>query len=296
MTWEIASVLGILLISLFLFVSEKLPMDVVALLVLAVLAIGGFVTLEQALEGFSNPAVVTVWAMFILSGGLSATGVADVIGRQVLRMAGQGEVRMILVIMLTSGGLSAFMNNIGVAAFMLPVVMDIAKRTGVPPARLLMPMAYGSLLGGLTTLIGTPPNLVASTALRQAGYEPFALFDFTPIGVPALIAGALFVALAGRHFLPNTMPDSMVDSERAAGSELRFSHDLETRRFQLRITDSSPLGGVSLRDSGLSALFGLQVLSIERRGQFFPVPTGDFVVAEGDILTVQAVKAAFEVF
>lgn len=296
MTWEIAIVLGILAASLVLFVTEKLPMDVVALLVLVVLAIGGFVTLEQALEGFSNPAVVTVWAMFILSAGLSATGVADIIGRHILRLAGRNEIRMILVIMLAAGGLSAFMNNIGVAALMLPVVMDIARRTQVPPARLLMPMAYGSLLGGLTTLIGTPPNLVASSALHQAGFEPFRLFDFAPIGVPALVVGALFVALVGRHLLPSSMPESMVDAERTAGSKLRFSHDLETRRFRLRIAKESPLGGMSLSDSGLSALFGFQVLSIERGGHTHAAPAADFILTEGDILSVQGREESVQSF
>ncbi|NNM28385.1 MAG: SLC13 family permease, partial [Akkermansiaceae bacterium] len=207
MTPEIAAVLAILGVSLVLFVTEKLRMDVVALLVLGTLGVSGLVTLEEALAGFSNPAVVTVWAMFILSAGLSATGIADIIGRQVLALAGTGEVRMILVIMLTTGVLSAFMNNIGVAALMLPVVMDIARRTETSPSRLLMPMAYASLLGGLTTLIGTPPNLVASTALQQAGHGTFELFEFTPIGLPALVAGALFIALVGRHMLPARMPE-----------------------------------------------------------------------------------------
>ncbi len=143
---------------------------------------------------------------------------------------------MILAIMLTAGGLSAFMNNIGVAALMLPVVMDIARRTRTSPSRLLMPMAYGSLLGGLTTLIGTPPNLVASNALRQAGYEGFSLFAFSPIGVPAMFTGALFVAFVGRHLLPSHFPEGMLADE-GEGEELRFAHELEERRFWLKMAD-----------------------------------------------------------
>jgi di/tricarboxylate transporter len=137
----------------------------------------------QALAGFSNAAVVTVWAMFIISGGLSVTGIANILGRQVLRMAGTGEARLIAVIMTTAGVLSAFMNNVGVAAMMLPVVVDIARRTKRPASRLLMPLALGSLLGGLTTLIGTPPNLLVSDALTEYGLEPFQLLDFTPVGL-----------------------------------------------------------------------------------------------------------------
>ena len=146
MTWEIAAVLSILAVALVLFITEKLRMDVVALLVLAVLGVSKLVTPKEALEGFSNPAVVTVWAMFILSAGLSATGVADMIGRQVLKIAGTTEPRIIITIMISTGVLSAFMNNIGVAALMLPVVMDIARKTKTSPSRLLMPMAYASLL------------------------------------------------------------------------------------------------------------------------------------------------------
>ena len=170
MTTEIAIVLGILAISLVLFISEIIRMDLVALLVLGALATTGLVTSDEALAGFSNSAVITVWAMFILSEGLTRTGIADVIGRQVMRVAGAREVPMIVVIMITGAVLSAFMNNIGVAALMLPVVVDIARRTRIPPSRLLMPLAYSTLLGGLMTLIGTPPNLLISESLKQFGY------------------------------------------------------------------------------------------------------------------------------
>lgn len=287
MTWEIATVLGILAVSLVLFVTEKLRMDVVALLVLSALAVGGLVDLEGALAGFSNPAVVTVWAMFILSAGLSATGVADLIGRQVLKMAGRSEPRMILVIMLTGGVLSAFMNNIGVAALMLPVVMDIARKTNTSPSRLLMPMAYGTLLGGLTTMVGTPPNLVASQALAQAGEESFRLFSFTPIGLPALVVGSLFVAFIGRHILPKEMPEGFRASLEQARGEFRFSHELEQFRFRLRIGTGSALDGKPLRDAGLGAVLGLSVRAADRGDALIAPVEGDFLLREGDILSVQ---------
>ena len=146
MTLEIGLVLAILATSLVLFVSEKIRMDLIALLVLGTLVLTGLVTASEAVAGFSNAAVIAVWAMFILSDGLTRTGIANVIGRTVLRLAGRRESRMVIVIMVTSGGLSAFMNNIGVAALMLPVVIDVARRTRIPASRLLMPLAYGSLL------------------------------------------------------------------------------------------------------------------------------------------------------
>ena len=202
MTLEIALVLGILAISLVLFISEVIRMDLVALLVLGALAITGLVDSTQAFAGFSNSAVITVWAMFILSEGLTRTGIADIIGRQVMRIGGNQEITMIFVIMVTGAVLSAFMNNIGVAALMLPVVVEVARRTGLSPSRLLMPLAYSTLLGGLMTLIGTPPNLLIAESLVLNGYEPFELFDFTPIGGAVMFVGVLFVALAGRFLLP----------------------------------------------------------------------------------------------
>ena len=183
MTLEIALVLAILAISLVLFISEVIRMDVVALLVLGALAVTGLVDSDQAFAGFSNGAVITVWAMFILSEGLTRTGIADIIGRQVMRLGGRQEITLIIVIMVTGAVLSAFMNNIGVAALMLPVVVEVARRTRIPASRLLMPLAYSTLLGGLMTLIGTPPNLLISESLVLNGYEPFELFDFTPLGL-----------------------------------------------------------------------------------------------------------------
>jgi len=179
MTFDIALVLSIVALAVLLFVTERIRVDLVALLVLGSLALTGLVTPTEALSGFSNPAVVTVWAVFILSSALSRTGVANVVGHQVLRLAGPSELSLLTVIMLTAAVLSAFMNNVGVAALLLPVVMDIARRTGRPPSRLLIPLAFGSLLGGLTTLIGTPPNILISDILRDYGLQPFQLFDYS---------------------------------------------------------------------------------------------------------------------
>ena len=200
MTFDIGLVLGILIVSFVLFVTEWIRMDVTALLVLGVLAVSGLLEPNEALSGFSNPAVVTVWAMFMISAGLTQTGVANAIGRQVLRLAGTGEIRLVAVIMLTSGVLSSFMANIGVAALMLPVVMDVARRTERPPSRLLMPLAFGCLLGGLTTLIGTPPNLLVKRVVEgewcQEGVRTVRLHATGRYRWRS--AGIAFLALVGR--------------------------------------------------------------------------------------------------
>lgn len=296
MTYEIGFVLVLLLLALVFFVSEKLRMDLVALMVLAILAVSGMVTVDQALAGFSNPAVVTVWAMFILSAGLSATGVADLLGQKMLSIAGETEPRIILTVMLVTGMMSAFMNNVGVASLMLPVVMDIARRTGVSPSRLLMPMAYASLLGGLTTLIGTPPNLVASTALEQAGFEPFGLFAFAPVGIPSLILGSLFIAYLGRHLLPKGEPKLYGESRRTAGSMLRFDYEMESKKFQLTVGDNSPVVGDNLEKLGLGAVLGLSVYAVKRGGAVISDVDGTFVLQAGDVLLIHGSIDEFRYF
>ena len=218
MTVEGTIVLLILGGTLILFATEWLRPDLVALLVLGSLTLTGLVAPEEALAGFSNSAVVTVWAMFIISGGLAQTGVARLIGQQMLRLAGEAELRLLLVLMLTAGVLSAFMNNVGVAALLLPVVMDLARQTKRPPSKLLLPLAFGALLGGLTTLIGTPPNLLVSEGLGEVGLRPFQFFDFSRMGVIVLLAGVAYMLLIGRHLLPNR--DVREETELPNGVEL----------------------------------------------------------------------------
>ncbi len=285
MTPQIALVFGILIIAATLFVTEWLRMDLVALLVLGALALAGLVTPSEALSGFSSPAVVTVWAMFILSGSLSQTGVANLVGRQVLRLAGEGELRLVVVVMLTASVMSALMNNVGVAALLLPVVMDIARRTGRPPSRLLMPLAFGSLLGGLNTLIGTPPNILLSAALRDAGLRPFGMFDYTPTGVVVTLAGVLFMATIGRHLLPAR--DPVRESARTDAEDLRQLYDLRERLFVLRMPPGSTLAGKTLAGSRLGSVLGLNVVAILRNGQTQLAPSPGSILHAGDRFLVQ---------
>ena len=274
MTLEIAIVLATLLVALALFITDKVRMDVTSLLVLVTLALTGIVEPHEAISGFSNPAVITVWAMFILSEGLANTGVANAIGKFVLRYTGRTEPRMIFVIMLTSGSLSAVMNNIGVAALMLPVVLNIARNTDTSPSKLLIPLAYGSLLGGLTTLIGTPPNLLISDALKQNELAPFGLFDFTPIGVTVMFCGILFVALASRFILPDN-GKSIAHANGNGIDSLRSQYKLGERSFFLTVKRHSFLDGKPLKDSYLGRALGLRVVALQREGQtdFSPGPT-----------------------
>ena len=284
MTVPIAVTLIILGLAVVLFVTERLRIDLVALLVLGSLAIAGLVTPAEALSGFSNPAVVTVWAVFILSGGLSRTGVANLVGRQVMRLAGTSEARLLIVIMLTTGVMSAFMNNVGVAALLLPVVVDIARRTGRPPSKLLMPLAYGSLLGGLTTLIGTPPNILISDALRDNGLQPFSMFDYAPVGGAALLAGIFYMVLFGRHLLPERDTSQAFAMANHAIPGQVF--DLKERLFVLRLRTDSGLVGKTLTESRLGAALGVNVLGIIRDGQAQLAPDPGVTFMRNDRLLV----------
>ena len=283
-TVSIALVLGILLACLVLFVTEWLRADLVALLAMGTLAVTGQLTPAEALAGFSNPAVITVWAMFILSAGLTRTGVAEALGRRLLPWAGRGEARMIAVIMLVSGVLSAFMNNIGVAALMLPVVIGLARRADVKPSRLLMPLAFGCLLGGLTTLIGTPPNLLVAEALNAAELPTFEMFDFTPIGGAVMLGGIAFVALVGRRLLPRQ--DLGRETSPVDPRQLWSEYALTERSAVLLVGQGSPLIGRTMRDSRLRSAAGLNVYAVIRDGHTVPAPDPAMPLRAGDRLVV----------
>ncbi|MBW2604540.1 MAG: SLC13 family permease [Deltaproteobacteria bacterium] len=283
MSAEIIVVLAILAAVIVLLVTEWMPLEVIALLVLGVLAVSGILSPIEALAGFSNPAVVTIWAVFILSGGLTRTGIANILGRQLLKVAGGKESLLVVTIMVISGALSAFMNNVAVAALMLPVVMDIARKTDRLPSTLLMPLAYGSLLGGLTTMIGTPPNILVTEALRENGLTPFTLFDFTPVGLVIMFAGIAFVTFIGTRFLPKR---SLTKETSGTHRDFRPQYELQERLFQIKIPPGSALVGKTLAKSHLGSGLGLNVVSIARGSQTLLAPEITETIEQNDVLTV----------
>lgn len=271
MNFEIALVFGILGIAIILFVTEIVRVDLVALIVLVALALTGLVEPNQAVGGFSNPAVITVWAMFILSAGLARTGVSQVIGNRVLRLARTSERRLITVLMTITALLSAFMNNIGVAAMFLPITLEIARRTDRLASKLLIPMAYGSLLGGLILLIGTPSNLLVRDALREAGFEPLGMFDFTLGGLIILVLSVAYMAFIGRRFLPARQPISPLSAANHRRVDIKSLYGLEERLAYLVLPPESPLAGKTIGESRIGLALGLNILSIRRKdGQRLP--------------------------
>ncbi len=282
MTLQVIVLLAIVAVALVIFIGGWLSVDLVGLLVLAALALGGFVTAEQALAGFSSPAVVTVWAMFILSAGLNRTGVAHRLGQPLQRFSKGSEVLLVVVLMAAASLLSALINTVTVAAILLPATMELARRSGRPPSRLLMPLALGCLLGGPFTGISTPPNILATDALRTAGLETFAIFDFTPITAAIVAAGIVFVVVIGRRLLPARA------KEAADGSRLsrQDPYQLGTHIFTTHIRSGSTLVGHSLAESRLGSALFLTVVALQRQGELILAPRPTEVLQVDDRLIV----------
>ncbi len=284
MTFDIVLTLGILLFAVILFVTEAIRADLVALLVLVILVVTGLVAPEEGISGFSNPAVVTTWAVFILSAGLARTGVAARLAEQVLRLAGKGESRLLVVLMGSTASISAFVINIGVVAMFLPVTLDIARRTRRSASLLLMPMVYGTTIGGMMVLIGTASNLVVVDFVREAGLRPPGLFDFTPVGAVILVVAVVYMLLIGRRLLPERKSPSveMVEPER----DFRQHYELKERLALITVPESNPLVGKTLTDSRFGRALGLNVLSVIRERGVHRVPESDLTLQAGDRLLV----------
>ncbi|MDH3254480.1 MAG: SLC13 family permease [Acidobacteriota bacterium] len=283
MTFEIGFLFALLAVMVYLFLTEKLPVDLTAFLGLMILVFGGFLTPAEAFTGFSSPAVITMLSVFIVGAALLETGVADMIGGRIHKIVGSSEVRLIVVLMLVAGALSAFMNNIAATAVMMPAVASIAQRAKLAPSRLFMPLAFGAILGGTTTLVGTPPNILAAQMLAERGLEPFSLFDFTPIGLALLGVGTLFMATIGRKLLPVREHRGLTATD---AGDLTQVYQLQERLFSIRIPPDSPLDGLTLAATRLGNTLGFKVLAILRDGRTRLAPEGEAVLKGGDVLFV----------
>ncbi len=281
MTPEIITVGIIFIAAIALFITEWVRVDVVALLVLVSLILTGLLNSADAFAGFSNPAVITVWAVFIVSNAVQRSGAADLLANRLLAIAGNNEQRLLIVLMLTSGLISSVMNNVGAVAILLPPTMSMARRLNRPPSRFLMPLAFAALLGGNLTLIGTPPNILASGLLRDRGVESFSFFDFTPIGAVALTIGILYVLTVGRWLLPN----------RTAGGKLASAYPLHNYLTEMRVLPNSPLLGQSLEQQRIREQHAVNILYIRREENPTLQPAADRIVEAGDVILVEGVMA-----
>ena len=291
MTLEMWIALGILGLAILFFITEWLRVDIVALGVVVALMLSGLVSVEQALSGFSNPAVLTIAALFVVGGAVLQTGLAGDIGKRILQIAGQEPLRLMVVIMLTVALLSAFMSDTGTVAVLLPAISSLALSAGISASKLLIPLAYGALLGGATTLIGTPPNIIVSDLLHEQGLNAFQFFDYTPIGLLLLAAGMLFMLLVGQRLLPDHKPAADVQRV-ATAEELLDLYRLPDNMFRLRVRRGSELVGMRIGDTNLRQEFDVTILQVLSETQPGDIPQANPVEAEsrfkvGDILVVQ---------
>ncbi|MDX1665891.1 MAG: SLC13 family permease [Saprospiraceae bacterium] len=270
-------VFATLFLALFLFIWGKIRHDIVAVICLLVLVIFGIVSPESAFEGFAHPAVITVAAVLIVSQGLQNSGLIEVIGKWILKI---GENRTLQILALT--GLvcfaSAFMNNVGALAVMMPVAIHIAKKHSLSPSFLLMPLAFGSLLGGMTTLIGTPPNIIIASFRREVLGQSFTMFDFAPVGVGLTVAGLAFITLIGWRLLPMR--------EARGRSKDRFN--IEDYITEVRITQDSNLVGTSMGDIKKVVNADIQILGLIRNKHLIDTPRLTEVFVADDILIIEA--------
>lgn len=277
MTPEITLTLAIILMAITLFATEKLRVDLTSLLVLLIISLTGLVSKEEVFLGFANPAVITIWAVYIVSGGLFKTGVSEYLGSLILRISGASEPKLIAIIMLICGTMSAFMNNVGAVAVLMPAVIGISRQTKIPVSKMLIPLAFSSLLGGKMTLIGTPANILAQGILVSRGLDGFGFFDITPLGIIVLATGIIYMVVIGRHLLP--VRQSPADSQ--------IPSPLRNYISEVQITPQSPLIGKRLYESNLGAKYDLTVLSVNRSGKSILVVHRDYKMEENDLLVIK---------
>jgi len=292
--------LVILALAVALFLSNRLRPDLVALLVLVSLGATGVLTTQETFSGFSRSAVITIMAVFVLAQGLYLTGVSERVGAWLLRMSGQSESRLVVLVMACGAFLSLFMNNIAAASVLLPAVSGAAHQRGIPLSRLLMPLAFGTILGGMATLF-TTVNIVMSGLLREHELPGFGVLDFAPVGLPVVVVGILYMALVGRRLLPQqthseeikTLPP-VANGHSRNGRDLTDVYRLDERLFRARIPVGSFLHGKPLARSTFREQYNLNVVGLEREGRRLLALAPDTMLYSGDVLILEGSLEEFQ--
>ncbi len=276
MTNDQAAILAILVATMGLFVWGRWRHDMVAIAALLACVVAGLVPAPEAFTGFAHPAVVTVACVLILSYGLQTSGAVDVLTGTLLPRSG-GPTVMIGALTILAAVLSAFMNNVGALALLMPVAIQVANREGIPPGRILMPVAFGSILGGMTTLIGTPPNLIVSGFRAGTGEGSFGMFDFTPVGAAVAVAGVAFIVLVGWRLVPTRARTDTDTFE--TGSYLT----------EVRVPEDSKVAGMRLHEVEAKLEQGeAQIVGLIRNEVRISAPHPQREIRAGDILLIEA--------
>nr|WP_089649802.1 SLC13 family permease [Halobacterium hubeiense] len=283
-----AVVFVLVAITLVLFVTEALPLDVTAILVMVTLMVlqdWTNISVTEGLSGFSNPATITVLAMLILSNGISRSGVVQIIGRYMSAFAGTNKHRQLASTILATGPASGFINNTPVVAILVPVISDLAHKGGTSPSKLLMPLSFASMLGGMLTLIGTSTNILASQTAERIGTErgvealhAFSMFEFTHLGAIVLVVGAAYLMTIGYWLLPERVPPE---------EDYLAEYDMQDYLSEVVVQASSPLVGKTVSEAIDEQRFDADVLQLVRGGERFIEPIGQKVIKPGDVLTIR---------
>ncbi|MFQ5749980.1 MAG: SLC13 family permease, partial [Planctomycetota bacterium] len=278
--------LGILAVAVVLFVTKWLPIEVTALAIpVALLATGVLEDPSLALQGFGNHAVIAIASIFVVGGGLQESGVSTLLARGLQRVGGGSRCKLQLVVLLVAAGVSSFMSNGACVAMLIPAVAVLARRTRVPSSLLMMPLAFGAVLGGNLTLIGTAPNLLISDYFHAQTGDQMGIFEFAWVGVPVVLAGALFLAFFGRRLLPERTPQQDRLREARLPEELAEAHRLDHILFRARIGPHSGVAGKTLEECRIPEKYDLQVALVVRQGslgQFSLQPSAGLVLQPDD--------------
>ena len=269
-----------------LLIGNWLRPDLVALLVLVTLGVSGLVSPEAALAGLSGSAVVTILGISIIAEGLRQTGVAYRLGQQMKRLAGGGEIRLIVVIMLAGATLSLFMNNIAAMAVLLPATLGLARQTRSSPARLMMPLAFGVIAGGMATLF-TTSNIIASSTLREAGLKPFGVLDFLPVGLPLVVMAVLYMVLIGRRLLPKQEKDMETGRTTRNREDILEAYRISESLWAVTVLPGSDMAGLTLLQGEWRTKVRLNVLAIARGRKYIPAPASSTILHEQDLVITQ---------
>ena len=256
----------ILALSAVFFVNGKLRSDLVALCALVLLIVFNILTPEEALSGFSNPIVIMMVGLFVVGGAIFKTGLAKMISSKILRLAGKSELKLFILIMMVTAFIGAFVSNTGTVALMLPIVVSMAASANISPGRFLMPLAFASSMGGMATLIGTPPNLVVDEVLSNAGFTDLSFFSFTPIGVICVLIGLVVLIPLSKFFL--VKKEDGKDTKTTPGhspKELAKKYQLSDNLYRIQIRPGSRIGGKKLQELNITQAYNLSILEIRRQ-------------------------------
>ncbi|MGI8996563.1 MAG: SLC13 family permease [Pyrinomonadaceae bacterium] len=283
MTLSIAIVLVLLFVALVLFGIERIPIDIVTVVLVIALVLTGTLTGAEAFAGFGNEIIITIAGLFILTGGLVKTGVVDVVGRRLHRISGGNLFRLTALIMFVAAACASVMKNTTTTAMFVPVVLGIAERARVQPSKLLMPLAFGAILGGTCTLIGTSTNLAVSGALSRytdasgQHFAPLSMFELTPVGIAIVGIGMLYMLVIGVRLLPG----------RGGAESLTEQYHIREYVSEVIVLPSSPLVGQTLAEANLANALDLNVVGILRGKQGRIAPKADEKILNGDLLLVE---------